>query len=186
LGQAQVWLADAGAVPALRAALTTAGLSVLSVELVSDQKQLFDRSASAWGLQLALVVGLVALAIAAVVLVLVAATTSRTRARDYASLRMAGVDARVLRRVGLAEQWIVIAVSVLIGALSGLLGGSLAIPVIPFFTVPSTGFPVDTTPAGGAVAIAALASLVGLLAVGAVVGVRVAGQAALSRVRDPL
>ncbi|MDQ6895928.1 MAG: hypothetical protein M3171_04870 [Actinomycetota bacterium] len=186
LGQAQVWLADAGAVPAVRAALTTAGLSVLSVELVSDQKQLFDRSASAWGLQLALVVGLVALAIAAVVLVLVAATTSRARARDYASLRMAGVDARVLRRVGLAEQWIVIAVSVLIGALSGLLGGSLAIPVIPFFTVPSTGFPVDTTPAGGAVAIAALASLVGLLAVGAVVGVRVAGQAALSRVRDPL
>ena len=186
LGQAQVWVADAGAVPAVRAALTAAGLSVLSVELVSDQQQLFDRSASAWGLQLALVVGLVALAIAAVVLVLVAATTSRTRARDNASLRMAGVDARVLRRVGLAEQWVVITVSVVIGAASGLVGGYLAIPVIPFFTVPSTGFPVDASPAGRAVALAALASLVGLLAVGTVVGVRVAGQAALSRVRDPL
>ena len=186
LGSAQVWVADANAVPQVREALTAAGLSVLSVDLVSDQKRLFDRSASAWGLQLALVVGLVALAIAAVVLVLVAATTSRTRARDYAGLRLAGVDTRVLRRVGLAEQWVVIVISVLVGALSGLLGGYLAIPVIPFFTFPSSTFPIDTTPAVPSVALAAVASLVGLLVVGAVVGFRAADQAALSRVREPL
>jgi hypothetical protein len=186
LGQAQVWVADADAVPAVTDVLRKAGLAVRSVELRTEREQLFASSASAWGLRLALVVGLLALAIAALVLVLVAVTSWRGRARDYAALRMAGVAPRTLRRVGLAEQWIVVVVSVVVGALSGILGAQLAMPIIPFFTTPSAVLPIDATLATSPVLLATLAVLVLLLAVGSVVGVRLVDRASLSRVREQL
>ena len=157
-----------------------------SVALRTEQEQLFDSSASAWGLRLALVVGLLALAIAALVLVLVAVTSWRTRSRDYAALRMAGVGTRTLRRVSLAEQWTVVLVSVAVGAFSGVLGAQLAMPIIPFFTTPSTVLPVDTAPAVTPVLVAVLAALVVLLAVGTLVGFRLVGRASLARVREQL
>lgn len=186
LGQAQVWVARADAVPAVSDALRRAGLAVRSVELRAEREQLFASSASAWGLRLALVVGLVALAIAALVLVLVAVTSWRGRARDYAALRMAGVAPRTLRRVGLAEQCIVVVVSVVVGALSGILGAQLAMPIIPFFTTPSAVLSIDASLATGPVVLAVVAVLVLLLAVGAVVGVRLVERASLSRVREQL
>jgi len=186
LGQAQVWVADADAVPAVTDVLRKAGLAVRSVELRTEREQLFASSASAWGLRLALVVGLLALAIAALVLVLVAVTSWRGRARDYAALRMAGVAPRTLRRVGLAEQWIVVVVSVVVGALSGILGAQLAMPIIPFFTTPSAVLPIDSTLATSPVLLATFAVLVLLLAVGSVVGVRLVDRASLSRVREQL
>ncbi len=184
--QAQVWVADATAVPEISAALVKAGVGVRSVALRTEREQLFASSASAWGLRLALVVGLLALAIAALVLVLVAVTSWRTRSRDYAALRMAGVGTPTLRRVSLAEQWTVVLVSVAVGAFSGVLGGQLAMPIIPFFTSPSTVFPVDTAPAVVPVVVAVLAALVVLLVVGTVVGIRLVGRASLSRVREQL
>jgi hypothetical protein len=186
LARAQVWVADAAAVPAVSAALTKAGVGVRSVAVRTDREQLFDRSASAWGLRLALVVGLVALAIAALVLVLVAVTSWRTRSRDYAALRMAGVGTPALRRVSLAEQWTVVLVSVAVGALSGVVGAQLAMPVIPFFTTPSTVLPVDIAPAVVPVVVATLVALVVLLAVGTAVGIRLVGRASLSRIREQL
>ena len=179
-------MADADAVPAVTDVLRKAGLAVRSVELRTEREQLFASSASAWGLRLALVVGLLALAIAALVLVLVAVTSWRGRARDYAALRMAGVAPRTLRRVGLAEQWIVVVVSVVVGALSGILGAQLAMPIIPFFTTPSAVLPIDATLATSPVLLATLAVLVLLLAVGSVVGVRLVDRASLSRVREQL
>jgi len=186
LAQAQVWVANADAVPAVTAALTNAGVAVRSVALRPERERLFDSSASAWGLRLALVVGLLALVIAALVLVLVAVTSWRSRSRDYAALRMAGVGTPSLRRVGLAEQWTVVLVSVLAGAVSGLLGAQLAMPIIPFFTTPSTVLPIDATPAPLPVAVTVVAALVLLLVVGAVVGVRLVGRSTLSRVREQL
>jgi hypothetical protein len=186
LAQAQVWVANADAVPAVTAALTNAGVAVRSVALRPERERLFDSSASAWGLRLALVVGLLALVIAALVLVLVAVTSWRSRSRDYAALRMAGVGTPSLRRVGLAEQWTVVVVSVLAGAVSGLLGAQLAMPIIPFFTTPSTVLPIDATPAPLPVAVTVVAALVLLLVVGAVVGVRLVGRSTLSRVREQL
>ena len=184
LALAQVWLADPAAAPAVRAALAKAGLDVRSEARRADQQALFDNSASAWGLQLALVVGIVALIIAGLVLVLVAATSWRTRTRDYAALRMAGVTGRALRSVGLAEQGIVVLVSVLVGAVCGIVGAQLAMPILPFFTTPSTGFPVDTRPALAPIAAAAGVSLVLLLVVGIVVGARLVRRSTLDRVRE--
>jgi ABC-type antimicrobial peptide transport system permease subunit len=186
LGQAQVWVANADAVPAVQAALTRAGVAVRSVALRSERERLFDSSASAWGLRLALVVGVLALVIAALVLVLVAVTSWRSRSRDYAALRMAGIGTPALRRVGVAEQWTVVVVSVFVGAVSGLLGAQLAMPIIPFFTIPSAVLPIDATPARLPVAVTVVSTLVLLLAVGAVVGVRLVGRSTLSRVREQL
>jgi hypothetical protein len=99
---------------------------------------------------------------------------------------MAGVGTPTLRRVSLAEQWTVVVVSVAVGALSGVLGAQLAMPIIPFFTTPSTVLPVDTAPAVVPVVVAVLAALVVLLAVGTIVGIRLVGRASLSRVREQL
>lgn len=184
--KAQVWVADPSAVPRVRAALGDAGVDVTNVELRADQQALYDASASAWGLRLALVVGIVALVIALLVLVLVAATSWRSRSRDYAALRMAGVKASTLRQVGLAEQLVVVVISVLVGIACGVVGAQLAMPIVPFFTVPSTIFPVDTAPAVLPIALASIAALVALVVVGSLVGVRLAGRASLQRVRDPL
>ena len=152
----------------------------------AELQELYDSSASAWGLRLALVVGLLALLIAALVLVLVAITSWRGRARDYAALRMAGVAPPTLRRVGLAEQWTVVVVSVVVGGLSGILGAQLAMPIIPFFTTPSPVLPIDTALATGPVVVAVGAPLVLLLAVGAVVGARLVERSSLARVREQL
>jgi len=184
LAESQVWVADASAVPAVLAALGKAGIDVRSESRRTDQQALFDNSAAAWGLQLALVVGIVALVIAALVLVLVAATSWRTRARDYAALRMAGVGGRLLRAVGMAEQTVVVLVSVVVGALCGIAGAQLAMPILPFFTTPSVSFPVATEPAVGPIALAAGVSLALLLVVGAVVGGRLVRRSTLDRVRE--
>ena len=186
LAQAQVWVADAAAVPGVRSALNRSGITVSSVETRAELQELYDSSASAWGLRLALVVGLLALLIAALVLVLVAITSWRGRARDYAALRMAGVAPPTLRRVGLAEQWTVVVVSVVVGGLSGILGAQLAMPIIPFFTTPSPVLPIDTALATGPVVVAVGAALVLLLAVGAVVGARLVERSSLARVREQL
>ncbi|MDQ2781141.1 MAG: hypothetical protein M3Y26_01210 [Actinomycetota bacterium] len=183
---AQVWLADPTAVPRITTALRSSGVEVRSVELRSDQQALFDSSASAWGLRLALVVGIVSLVIALLVLVLVAATSWRSRARDYAALRMVGVEASTLRRVGLAEQLTVVVVSVVVGVACGVVGAQLAMPIVPFFTVPSTTFPVDTAPAVLPIVIASFAALIALVVTGSVIGIRLAGQASLQRVREQL
>ncbi len=182
----QVWVADPSEVTRIRAVLSDFGIDVTSVELRADQQALYDRSASAWGLRLALVVGIVALVIALLVLVLVAATSWRSRARDYAALRMVGVKASTLRRVGLAEQLTVVVVSVAVGIACGVVGAQLAMPIVPFFTVPSTTFPVDTAPAVLPIVLASLAALVALVVTGSVIGIRLAGQASLQRIRDQL
>jgi putative ABC transport system permease protein len=183
---AQVFVADASSVPAVQNRLRQAGITVRSVALRTDRAQLFDRSASAWGLRLALVVGLAALAIAALVLVLVGATSWRGRSRDFAALRMAGVSTRSLTRVSLAEQWVVVVVSVVAGAVCGLLGAWLAMPIVPFFTLPSAVLPVDLTPAAGPALLTAVAALLALLLVGLVVGLQLVSRASMARVRDQL
>ncbi len=183
---AQVYVADAAKVPEVQSRLRQAGVTVRTVALRTDRAQLFDSSASAWGLRLALVVGLAALAIAALVLVLVAATSWRGRSRDFAALRMAGVSARSLTRVSLAEQWVVVVVSVAAGAVCGLLGAWLAMPIVPFFTLPSAVLPIDLTPAAGPALLTAAAALVALLLVGLVVGAQLVGRASMARVRDQL
>lgn len=183
---AQVWVSDETVVPQVSAGLKAAGVDVLATQLLSDRKALFDHSAAAWGLQLALVVGLAALIVAVLVVLLVAASSWRSRTRDLSALRMAGVPRRTLRSASVLEQVTLVAVGVFGGAVAGQVGAQLAMPIVPFFSVPSAVLPIDATAASAQVAAAVAACLLVLLSVGALVGTRLAQGSSLVEARDQL
>ncbi|GAA1894123.1 FtsX-like permease family protein [Lapillicoccus jejuensis] len=185
-GTASVWVTDAATEQRVRAALAARGVAVTGTEDLADRQALYDASASAWGLQMALVIGVVALLVAGLVLVLVAAASARTRSRDLGALRLAGVPARTLAVVAPAEQVTVVLVGVVAGLLCGLVGAHLAVPLVPFFTVPSTVLPVDTAVAVLPVLLVTAGGLLLLLLVGLGVASRQVRAATVDRVRDQL
>ncbi len=182
----QAWLGtDSPAqVERVRKTLSDSGINVLSVHSFAQSKQAYDRSAAGWGLQLALVTGVLALLMAALALVVVAATGWRAVARDFAAMRMAGVPLPVLRRAARSEQLVVVGVGVGVGALSGLVGAHLAMPLIPLFNQPAPVPALDLSPAWPAVAGACLVALVLLGAVGLLVARSLGGRFTLGRIRE--
>jgi len=182
---AEVWVTDASFADHVRAALRRAGIEVTTGSNRVVAQALFDHSASAWGLEMALVAGSVALLVAALVIVLVAAASARARSRDYAALVLAGVTVRDLQAVSQAEQVVVVVAGVLVGAACGVVGARLAVPLVPFFTVPSAVLPVDTTFATAPVLGAVAAGLLVLAGVGALVAGRLVRGASFDRVREP-
>ena len=114
----------------------------------------------------------------------VAAASSRSRARDYAVLRLVGVSSRDLRATSYGEQVVVAVVSVIAGVACGLVGARLAVLLVPLFTVPSTISPMDATLALAPVLAAPVAALVVLVAVAAVAGGRLVRRGTFDRVRD--
>ncbi len=186
VGRLQVYLADSSFEAPVRDALGAQGISVTTTVRESDRQALYDGSASAWGLRLAVVVGLLAIVMAALVLVLVVTTAWRPRSRDYAALRMSGVPLAVLRRASALEQGTVVVVAGVAGILCGLLASRLALPMVPLFTRPSATFLADLRPAWSAVGGAA-ALVLGLLGVVAiVVGTRLVSRAIPARLRERL
>lgn len=184
----QAWLAaDSPAqVEKVRNALSDNGINVLSVHSFAESKQAYDRSAAGWGLQLALVTGVLALLMAALALVVVAATGWRAVARDFSAMRMAGVPLPVLRRAARTEQLVAVGVGVGVGAVSGLVGAHLAMPLIPLFNRPAPVPALDLSPAWAAVLGAGLAALVLLGAVGLLVARSLGGRFTLGRTRELL
>ena len=187
-GSLQAWLgSDSPAlVEKVRKGLSDSGINVLSVRSYAEAKQSYDRSAAGWGLQLALVTGALALLMAALAVVVVAATGWRAVARDFAAMRMAGVPLPVLRRAARSEQLVVVGVGVGVGAVSGLLGAHLAMPLIPLFNRPAPVPALDLSPAWPAVAAATLLALLLLGAVGLVVARSLGGRFTLARIRELL
>ncbi|GAA5024125.1 hypothetical protein GCM10023258_15940 [Terrabacter aeriphilus] len=183
-GSLDVLVGDRSRAPAVTAALEGAGIGVRSVTDRAELLDSYDRSASAWGLRLGLVVGGLALLLAALVLVLVTITSWRGRSKDLAALRLAGVPGSTVRRVGIAEQLVVIVLAVVVGALCGALGSRLSLGLIPFFTTPSDVFVADLTPNLGAMALAALATVVWLSVVAVVLGLWLARRSTVARVRE--
>ncbi|MER7071391.1 FtsX-like permease family protein [Terrabacter sp. NPDC000476] len=183
-GSLDVLVGDRSRLQAVTTALDGAGIGVRSVTDRAELLDSYDRSASAWGLRLGLVVGGLALLLAALVLVLVTITSWRGRSKDLAALRLAGVPASTVRRVGIAEQLVVIVLAVVVGALCGALGSRLSLALIPFFTTPSDVFVADLTPNLGAMALAALATVVWLSVVAVVLGLWLARRSTVARVRE--
>lgn len=184
----QLWVGDA-APPALarvRAGLAEQGISVLTTRTYAHAKQGYDRSAAGWGLQLALVTGVMALVIAALVLVVVAVAGWRLMVRDFATLRMAGVRLAALRSAARLEQLVVVAVAVLAGAVSGVVGSALAMPLVPLFDVPAAVPAPDLAPAWGVIAAAVLAALAALAAVALAVATALGKRFSLARIREAL
>ncbi len=183
-GSLDVLVADPARVGEVTTALARSGIAVRERTDRAEVLDAFDRSASAWSLRLALVVGVIALLMGALVLVLVGVTSWRSRSRDLAALRLAGVGAGTMRRVGVAEQVAVIVVAVVVGSGCGVVGARLALRLVPFFTTPSEVFVPDVRPAVGAMALSAGVTMVWLVAVGLVLGLWLAGRAVVSRVRE--
>lgn len=184
----QVWLKDDS--PALLQRVTDqlqkSGVAVVEVRRYSDLKRFYDESASGWGLQLAMVVGVLGLLIATLVMAVVAVTGWRRQARDYAALRMAGVSQRDLRRATRREQLLVVTAGVAAGAVAGALGAALAMPLIPLFNRPASVPVVDLAPSWAAMGLAWVCGLLLLVGAGLAIARALAHRYTLSRIREDL
>jgi putative ABC transport system permease protein len=123
--------------------LTKAGYSADLVDRRDDRIAAYGRSASALALQLTPVVGIAAWVLAIVVLLLTVVTSWRSRAQDYASLKITGVPASATGRAARWEQTAPVALAVLLGTVCGLVGAHVALPLIPLFATSGGSVPLD-------------------------------------------
>ncbi len=187
-GTLEVWLdtTDPGAVAAVRGALADRGFATTTGRTFAELKARYDASASAWGLQLAVFVALLAVLMAGLVLVVVAVTSWRAVARDFAALAMAGLSRQRLASALTREQGLVVAVGALLGTACGVAGSWLAMPLVPLFDEPAVAPAADLAPAVLAVGGTALVVLVGLGVVALFVARSVARRISFDRIREQL
>lgn len=171
----QLWLADDSpqTLARVRQVLADDDIAVRSVRTADEADRVYDRSASGWGLQLALFGGVLAVLLAALVLGILAVTGWRASVHDLAALRVSGVGRRAAGRALRTEHLVSVAVGVLLGAVCALVGSWIALPSIPLFTSPAAVPVPDLSPAWSVVGlatlvVAAVLLLVALLLAGAV------------------
>jgi hypothetical protein len=186
--EVQVWFADDD--PALYDevvdALAERGIVVGGTKTLADTVRGYDEATPAWSLQLAGLVGGVAIVIALLVLLVSAVSGWRLRTRDLAALRMSGLGGRTVRRVAVAAQLPAVLVGVLAGAVAGVVGAGLAMPLVPLFAIEPDVSVEDLSTSWPAVAVATLAVLV-VVGLGSVlIGRALARRAELPRLRETL
>jgi len=168
--------------------LTAAGLTPTLVDRRSDRIEGYGRSASALALQLTPVVGLASWALAVIVLLLMGVSSWRSRAQDYASLRINGVPASTTGGAARWEQTGPVALAALLGSVCGIVGAHIALPMFPLFAETSEPSPIPLDLAinwSGAV-ILWLAGTVVLTATTLVLGTGVNRRAGYVRIREEL
>jgi ABC-type antimicrobial peptide transport system permease subunit len=167
-------------------ALEEQGVDILGTTTLADVRQAYDESTAAWSLQLAALIGVAALVIALLVLVVSAASSWRFRTRDLAALRMSGVPSRSIGAMAVAAQLPAVVVGVVAGALSGLAGAQLALPIVPLFAEAPQVSTLDLGVAWGGVVLATLGALV-VLGLGSVlIGQALARRSDIRRLRETL
>ncbi|MFI7064449.1 FtsX-like permease family protein [Kribbella sp. NPDC050124] len=186
----ELWLnADGLAnVDKIIADLTATGITPTLIDRRSDRIEGYGRSASALALQLTPVVGLASWALAIIVLLLMGVSTWRSRAQDYASLRINGVPATTTGGAARWEHSGPVALAALLGSACGIVGAHIALPMFPLFAETSEPSPVPLDLAinwPGAVIIW-LASTVVLTGTTLVLGTSVNRRAGYSRIREEL
>jgi putative ABC transport system permease protein len=143
----QVWLNDEGLANSQKviAGLGQAGLTASLIDRRSDRIATYGRSASALALQLTPVVGIAGWSLAIIVLLLMVVTSWRSRAQDYASLRITGVPASTTGRAARWEQTGPVVLAALLGSACGVIGAQIALPLIPLFaeTLEASPIPLD-------------------------------------------
>jgi hypothetical protein len=173
----QVWCgrSDAAFLHRVRTALAGSGLAITSEARTSDARRELDDSAATWSLRLGIVVGLVCLLVALLGLAIAGAGAWRARLRDLAVLRLNGVARAGVRRVAAVEQVPLLLVSVVLGAVVGMVAAHYALPTLPLLAVDPQVDLTDLSPAWGVV-------LVLTAVAGAILGV--AGWASARAVAD--
>lgn len=158
----EVWLgADAPADMPSR--LAGAGLQILGEESIAAERDQLARAAPALGLRLYLIAGAAALALAVGAVLLTAYVGAEVRRYEFAALKVAGVRAGVLRRGLLREYAHLIGLPLVVGLLAGVAGAALMLPGIPLVAVDTAVGEVTYEPGMGALPVAVVATLVGLL-----------------------
>ncbi|TWD82945.1 FtsX-like permease family protein [Kribbella amoyensis] len=137
----EVWLSAEGLAKADQAiaALGQAGMEARLVDRSAEREAAYGRSASALALQLTPIIGVAGWSLAIIVLLLMVVTSWRSRAQDYASLRITGVPASTTGRAARWEQTGPVTLAVLLGSICGVVGAKVALPLIPLFA--ETGEP---------------------------------------------
>lgn len=186
--QVEIWFAsdDPALLDEITKALDERGIAVAGTTTLKDTLRGYDEATPAWSLQLAGLVGALAILIALLVLLVSAVSAWRLRTRDLAALRMSGLPGRAVRRVAVAAQLPAVLVGVLAGTLAGLVGANLAMPLVPLFAVEPEVSTIDLGTAWWAAGLATLAALV-VLGLGSVlIGRELAARAELRRLRETL
>jgi hypothetical protein len=159
----QVWL-SATADDAVRTALTSEGVEVLSTETVAGREAELGRSGDALALRLFLIAALAALLLGAGTLLASAYVVLRRRAYELAALRALGATRRDLISSGRREQLLLAVVGVALGLVTGLVSAAVALG--PLLAPPdAAGPPVWLGPAWAAVLALVVVVLVALAVV---------------------
>jgi hypothetical protein len=168
--------------------LTAAGVTPTLVDRRSDRIDGYGRSASALALQLTPIVGLASWALAIIVLLLMGVSSWRSRAQDYASLRINGVPATTTGGAARWEQTGPVALAALLGSACGVIGAHIALPMFPLFaeTTEPSPIPLDLAINWTGAAVLWLAGTVVLTATTLVLGTSVNRRAGYSRIREEL
>jgi putative ABC transport system permease protein len=181
-----VWLAadDPRREAHLVTALQRRGVVVTARDSIRDHEASLDGEGPTLALRLALLAGVVSLVLAAFVLVVGVATSSVSRARDLAGLRVVGVPAGVVRAAAIREHVTVAALGTVAGIVLGLAAAQAALPRLPLFARPGPRLPVTYDPAWDAVGLAGAGCLVLLVVVSVFVGRSLAASATPERLRQ--
>lgn len=165
-------------------ALADEGVIVTGVDTMAEARRDLDASVATWSLWLGVVVGLAAVLLAVAALTVLTVTGWRTRARDLAALRLAGVGRRIVDRLPAGAQLLPVLLGVAAGAGCGVYGAILTLPDIPLFAVPPLVDAIDLSIPWPAVAVAALGCLIVLGIAAVLLGRAVAARARLDRLRE--
>ncbi|MEU4295183.1 FtsX-like permease family protein [Kribbella sp. NPDC026596] len=152
----------------------------------TDRTASYGRSASALALQLTPVVGIAGWALAIVVLLLTVVTSWRSRAQDYASLRITGVPASTTGRAARWEQTGPVALAVLLGSVCGVVGAQIALPLIPLFADTGGPIPLELNTNWPVALLLWLAGTAVLATVTLLLGTGVNRRAGFARIREDL
>ncbi|MFI6831241.1 FtsX-like permease family protein [Kribbella sp. NPDC050241] len=166
--------------------LSQAGFAAELVDRRADRIASYGRSASALALQLTPVVGIAGWALALVVLLLTVVTSWRSRAQDYASLRITGVPSNTTGRAARWEQTGPVALAVLLGSLCGVVGAQIALPLIPLFADTGGPIPLELATNWPVALLLWIAGTAVLAAATLLLGTGVNRRAGYSRIREEL
>lgn len=161
----------------LEAAVRKAGFASIQVQTTEQVRAGYDATATAWAMNLSIVVSVLAVLAALTSVVLVAVASRTDRRRDLRALRTGGVPRAVLRRATVGEFVMLALIGGLIGAATAPLASRLTGPTMLWWSTPPEQ-PVTRTGFQWPVGAAAAAALVVLLVVvGAAFGSRLARSA---------
>ncbi len=180
--QYEVW-ADADAPADLGTRLGTQGIAVLATDTMNGYLTALSRGAPTLSMWFYLFAGGLALVLAIGVVLLGAYVGSDSRIYEYASLKVAGVQPKLLRRAVLREYRSVLGTALIVGLAAGIAGALLMLPSIQLVSV---GGPTGHVPYSAhmyALYAALIASVVAM-AVVVLLAMRVLQRATPDRLRE--